>query len=237
MTASELPQSVAIGRPDPAIIDSADRFLVSAQASYAVITTPDEYEAAALDLQSIKTAQKTLEAQRTKVTVPLNQVVKAVNELFKKPAEALEKAERIIKGAITTYQIAEERKRREQEAAAAEAARKEQEKLLAQADKAAAKGKTEQADALRTTAASIPQNVEIASAVPKVGGIAMRGTWKAVVKDKAALVSYCAGHPEWLHLLDVNEQALNGLARSQKSALALPGVEAREEFGIAARAA
>jgi hypothetical protein len=72
---------------------------------------------------------------------------------------------------------------------------------------------------------------------PKVSGIAGRTTWKAEVKDKGALVKYVAEHPEWLSLLDVNMQALNGLARSQKGSLALPGVEAVEEHSIAARAA
>lgn len=232
-----LPETVAVGRPDQADITEADRFLASAQASYAVIKTGDAFEAAALDLQSIKTAQKALEEKRKKVTVPLNAVVKAVNELFGAPAAALEKAEKVIKTAMTSYQLLEEKKRRDAQAAAEEAARKERERLEAQAIKAADKGQVEKAAALQATAAAIPQTVEIASAAPKVSGIAMRGTWKATVKDKAAFVKFVAENPMWMNLLDVNEQALNGLARSQKSALQLPGVEAKEEFGIAARAA
>jgi hypothetical protein len=233
----DLPQTVAIGRPDPVLIDSADRFLISAKASYAVIATPDEYEAAGLDLQSVKSAQKALEAARTKVTVPLNQVVKAVNELFKKPAEALDQAEAIIKRGMLAYTVKAEQERRAQEAAIAEANRKEQERLLAQAAKAEAAGKAEKAEAIRANAVAIPQSVEIASSVPKVSGQSTRSVWKAVVKDKAAFVRYVAEHPEWLSLLDVNEPGLNGLARSQKAALALPGVEAVEEKILSSRAA
>lgn len=237
MTATDLPQSVAIARPEPELVDSADRFLASARASYAVIKTADEFEAAALDLQSIKGAQKALEAKRTSAVNPLNGVVKTINEWFKKPAEALKAAEDVIKGGMIGFQNEQERIRREQEAKAAEQLRKEREKLEVQAAKAVAKGNVERAEALQASAAALPTTVEIASAAPRVSGISGRSTWQAAVKDKAAFIKYVAEHPEWLNLVDINMVALNGLARSQKSALALPGVEAVEVQGISARAA
>jgi hypothetical protein len=237
MTADNLPQSVAIARPEPELVDSADRYLASARASYAVIKTADEYEAACLDLQAIKGAQKALEAKRTSAVNPLNGVVKTINDWFRKPAQALADAETVIKTGMIGYQNEQERIRREQEAKAAEQLRKEREKLQAQAEKAAASGKVEKAEALQAHAAALPVSVEIASAAPKVAGIAGRSTWQAVVKDKAAFLKYVAEHPEWLNLVEVNMVALNGLARSQKSALALPGVEGVEVQGISARAA
>lgn len=237
MTTADLPQTVAVPKPEQALLDSADRFLASAKASYAVIKTGDEFEAAALDLQSIKGAQKALEAKRTSAVGPLNGVVKTINEWFRKPTDVLAEAERVIKTGMIGFQNEQERIRREQEAKAAEQLRKEREKLEAQAAKAAAAGKTEKAAALEATAAALPTTVEIAVTAPKVAGIAGRSTWQAAVKDKAAFIKYVAEHPEWLHLIDINMVALNGLARSQKSALALPGVEAVEIQGIAARAA
>jgi colicin import membrane protein len=237
MTAADLPQSVAVVRPEPELISSADRFLASAKASYAVIKTGDEFEAAAIDLQQIKGAQKALEAKRTSAVGPLNGVVKTINEWFKKPADALADAERVIKGGMIGFQNEQERIRREQEAKAAEQLRKERERLEAQAAKAAEKGHTEKAEALQEHAAALPVSVEIASTAPKVSGIAGRSTWQAAVKDKAAFLKYVAEHPEWLNLVDVNMVALNGLARSQKQSLALPGIEAVEVQGISARAA
>lgn len=229
MNDTTYPQSVAVGRPDAALLDSADRFLITAKQSYAVITTPDQCEAAGEDLKSIKTAQKKLEDQRTTITQPLLAVQRAVNALFKKPQDALAEAERLVKNGILKYQEVEERKRREAEAAAAEAARKEREKLEKQAATAAAAGRTEKAEALAATAAAIPERIEIQSTAPKISGLTKRGIWKAEVTDKAAFLTYVAAHPEWLNLVDVNMTALNGIARSQKDAMSLPGVRAFEE--------
>lgn len=231
------PESVALAKPDPALILSADQLLSLARQSYAVITTADECEAAGEDLKGIKAKQKALEDARTAITKPLLEAQRAVNALFKKPQDMLLEAERIVKRGILAYQDAEERKRREAEAAAAEAARKEREKLEAQAAKAAAAGKTGKAEALAATAAAIPERIEIQSGAPVISGVSSRTTWRAEVTDKAALVAYISAHPEWLHLVELNMTALNGLARSQKSALALPGVRAIEEKQIAARAA
>lgn len=231
------PETVALAKPDAALILSAEQLLGVARQSYAIITTADQCEAAGEDLRSIKSKQKALEDARTTITKPLLEAQRAVNALFKKPQDTLAEAERIVKRAILIYQDGEERKRREAEAAAAEAARKEREKLEAQAAKAAAAGKTEKAEALAATAAAIPERIEVHSAAPQLGGVSNRSTWRAEVTDKAALVAYVAAHPEWLHLVDVNMPALNGLARSQKSALALPGVKAVEEKQLAARAA
>jgi hypothetical protein len=237
MTAADLPATVPVPRPDAALLDSADSFLASARASYAIIKTGDQFEAAGLDLQNIKRAQKNLEEQRTSAVKPLNGVVATINGWFRRPTDALADAERVIKGGMTVYLTEQERIRREQEAKAAEQLRKEREKLEAQAARAAASGKTEKAEALQAHAAALPVSVEIASTAPKVSGIAGRSTWQAAVKDKAAFLKYVAEHPEWLNLVDVNMVALNGLARSQKQSLALPGIEAVEVQVISARAA
>jgi len=237
MNANAYPETVALARHDPALIRSAEQQLALARGTYTTIATADECEAAAEDLKAIKARQKALEDARTAITKPLLEAQRAVNALFKAPQDMLAQAEQIVKRGILTYQDAEECKRREAEAAAAEVARKEREKLEAQAAKAAAAGKVEKAEALSAAAASIPERVAIASSAPKLGGVANKTTWRAEVADKAALVAYIAQRPEWLHLLDVNMTAVNGLARSQKSALALPGVKAVEEKNLAARSA
>lgn len=237
MNAMTYPESVALSRPDPDLIQSADQFLAVARQAYASITTADECEAAGEDLKSIKTKQKQLEEARTSITKPLLDAQRAVNALFKGPQDTLAEAERIVKNGILTYQAAEERKRLAAEAAASEAARKEREKLEAQAAKAEAAGKTEKAAALQAASQAIPQHVEIATSAPKVAGLATKSTWKAQVTDKAALVRYVADHPQWLALIEVDQSALNAMARSQKSGMAIPGVKAIEEKQLAARAA
>lgn len=236
MNAFAVPESVAISRPDPKLMQSAAEFCAVAQASYSQITTPEQCEAAGEDLKLIKSRQKQLEDARISITKPLLDAQRAVNNLFRSPQETLAEAERIIKRGILDYQAREERKRREAEAAAAEALRREREKIEIQAARAEASGKMEKAEALRTTAAAMPERMQLAPTAPKVSGLAARSIWRAEVTDKAALVSYIAQHHEWLHLVEANVTALNGLARSQKSALSLPGVEVAEEKQLAARA-
>jgi colicin import membrane protein len=237
MNAITYPETVALARPDPVLIQSADQYLLTARQCYASIATTDECEAAGEDLKGIKAAQKRLEDARTTITKPLLEAQRAVNALFKTPQETLSEAERIVKQGILTYQAAEERKRREAEAVAAEAARKEREKLEAQAARAAAAGKTEKAEALNATAAAIPERVVLPSSAPKISGMATKTVWRAELTDKQALVKYVAEHPEWLSLVDINTAALNSMARTQKGAMALPGVKAIEEKQLASRAA
>lgn len=235
MNTVAIPESVVIARPDQTLIQSAAAFLASARQSYAVITTGDMCEAAGEDLKAIKGAQKRLEDSRTTITKPLLEAQRAVNALFKGPTETLTEAERIVKRGILGYQETEERKRREAEAAAAEVARKEREKLEAQAARAANAGKLEKAEVLQAAASAIPERVEIASAAPKIEGLATRSIWRAEVTDKGALVRYVAERPEWLGLLEVNMTALSAVARAQKDALAIPGVKAVEERLLASR--
>ena len=236
MNAISVPESVAIARPDPLLIQSADAFLALARLSYCQIRTGEECEAAGEDLKSIKARQQQLEEARTSITKPLLDAQRAVNNLFRAPQETLSEAERIIKRSILAYQEVEERKRLEAQAAAAQALRKEREKLEAQAARALATGKLEKAEALRITAEAIPERMEIAPTATKVAGLASRSTWRAELVDKLALVTYVAQHPEWLNLLEPNMTAINGLARSQKSALAIPGIRAVQEKQLAARA-
>lgn len=236
MNLSEIPTTIAVERPDQQMLDSADRFLAVAQ-SYQ-ITSPELYEAAATDLQEIKGKLKSLEEKRTAITKPLNQALKAVNDLFRRPKEKLEQAELLIKQAMSAYDQEQERKRREVQARLEEEARKERARLEAEARKAEEKGQIEKAEALRESAASIVAPiVSSATEAPKVTGIATRGLWKARVTDKAALVRHIvAERPDLISLIEIDASALNALARAQKNALSLPGVEVYEDKIIAARA-
>src|SRR3974377_1473984 len=97
---SAVPESIAIARPDPALIQSAQRFLAHARTSYGEITTAELCEAAGEDLKSIKLRQKQLEDARTGITKPLLDAQRAVNNLFRTPQDTLAEAERIIKRGI-----------------------------------------------------------------------------------------------------------------------------------------
>ncbi|GIW55358.1 MAG: hypothetical protein KatS3mg082_1762 [Nitrospiraceae bacterium] len=236
MQPPDFPISIQVEKPDQRLLSSAEQLLAVAQ-SYR-IDSPEVYEAAATDLQEIKGKLKALEEKRVAITKPLNQAIKAVNDLFRKPKELLEQAEALIKKAMSAYDQEQERKRREEQARLEEEARKERERLEAKAREAEEKGQIEKAEALRESAnAVVAPIVSPATEAPKVTGIATRGLWKARVTDKAALVRHIvAERPDLLFLIEIDSAALNALARAQKSALSLPGVEVYEEKVIAVRA-
>ena len=91
-----------------------------ASANDFVIDSHTMFELASDDLMQIKSLQKEVEEKRTSITGPLNQAVKAVNDLFRAPKEYLDKAEATIKRAMVTWTT-------EQERLAAEARRKAEE--------------------------------------------------------------------------------------------------------------
>lgn len=84
------------------------------------------------DLKAVKALQKQVEEKRTGITGPLNQAVKAINDLFRAPADFLKQAETTLKGAMLTYTEDQERKAVEARRAAEDLARQERERLAEQ---------------------------------------------------------------------------------------------------------
>lgn len=200
------------------------------------ISTPEEYQNSATVLKKIKAGQKRLEELRTAITGPLNAALKAVNDLFRQPADKLAAAERSIKAEIGRYADEQERIRREEQRKADEAARKQQEKLQAQAQKAADSGKVEKAAELEQRAATVVAPV-IQREPPKVTGISSREVWKAEVADLAALVKAVAEGKAPLALVQANDKVIGAQARSLKQDFVVPGVKVWSERQIAAGAA
>ena len=104
------------------------------------ITTNEDYALAAEELQAIKSRAKSLETQRTGITGPINDALKAINNLFRGPADLLTRAESVIKGKMLAWQ-------QEQERIAAEARRKAEAEAEAQRKKLEAEAAAAQAEA------------------------------------------------------------------------------------------
>jgi membrane protein involved in colicin uptake len=120
------------------VYDASTAVILAGQAQAAltsatdlVIDSPTMYELASEELRNIKTLQKTVEEKRTAITGPLNQALKAVNDLFRAPKEYLEQAESACKRSMITYTTEQERIAAEARRVAEEAARKERELLAA----------------------------------------------------------------------------------------------------------
>ena len=230
-----------------------------------VIDSTTMFELASDDLKNIKALQKEVEDKRTSISGPLNQAVKAVNDLFRPPKEYLEKAEYAIKRAMITWTTEQERLAAEARAKAEAEARAERERLAAiereQAEaarkaqeeaQAAAEAGDEQAAAEAMAAAQAAQEqaamaaitAQVVTVAPtveapaKVAGISGRVTFSAEVTDLLALVKAVAAGQAPIECIQADAKFLGAQARAFKKAGQLyPGVNIIAERGIAARAA
>jgi hypothetical protein len=96
------------------------------------IESDEDYVNASDELKAIKAKATSLETQRTGITQPINEALRAINALFKGPGAFLEQAEKTIKGKMLSYsaekeRIAAEARRKAEEEAAAERRRLEEE--------------------------------------------------------------------------------------------------------------
>ena len=222
-------------------------------------------ERASDDLKQVKALQKEVEEKRTGITGPLNQAVKAVNDLFRSPKEYLDKAEATLKRAMVTWTTEQERlaaiARAEAEAAARaererlaviereqqEAARKAQEEAQAAAaagDQEAAQRAMAEAEAAQQQAAVTAMTAQVVTMAPvveapaKVTGISGRVTYSAEVTNLMELVQAVAAGTAPIECLQADAKFLGAQARAFKKAGQLyPGVMAVAERSISARAA
>lgn len=228
------------------------------------IDSPETYSLAADELRAIKARANSLEEQRTGITGPINNALKAINALFRGPADLLSQAERTLKGKMLAWdqeqeRIAAEARRKAEEAAAAErkrladeaAAREREAQEQAAAAAAAAAAGDEQtaamaqaaaarAQAEAQTAAATSQMVVapvIAVEKPKAAGISTSKKLDFEVVDLHALVKHVAEHPELLALLRTDDVKLRAYVKGLGLAAALPGVRVFEDRVLSARAA
>jgi hypothetical protein len=159
VAALTLPDSVALsGRAQSAL-----EFIKGFQ-----IATAEDYSLAADELKAIKTRANKLEEQRTGITGPINKALKAINDLFRGPADLLAEAERTLKGKMLAWdqeqeRIAAEVRRKAEEAAAAERRRLE-------AEAAERQRQAEEQARAAAAAAQAQRDAEAAAAAAKAAG-------------------------------------------------------------------
>lgn len=198
------------------------------------ITTAEEMAASGDLLKTIKGRQKALSDLRLSITRPMDAAKKRVMELFQPAVDRLATAERTVKGAVLTYTQEQERLRREIQAKLDAEAEQERLRLLEAAEEHRGLAQSGQAEALEHEAAAV-QAPTVAPAETARGAIHVRVTWHAEVTNLAALAAAYAEGEQAVELILPNMAVLNGLARTQKGDLNIPGVKAVSEEGVAAR--
>lgn len=208
-----------------------------------------------------------IERERKQLVAPLNAVIKLVNGGYNAAKEHVAtQALAVLKAKILAYhqeqrrlaaereaQERAERERQAQEAAAREAAANaEAAALIAEAQKAQDAGSDITAQALaqqaavsadvaRTEAHAAVQALHTRSAAaPAAKAKGVRGTWKATITSKDALILHVAerikaGDHSLTSLLDVNESAANGKAKLEQSGMNVPGLHAEFAESLAVR--
>lgn len=227
-------ETVVVHSPPPELTEGAAMMFAVAQ-NYR-IDCPELREAAGEDLKRVKTLARDLEERRKDITRPLDLAKARVMDLFRKPAQFLADAERLLKRECLRYDDEQDRKRREEEAAAARAADEERRRLEAEAKAAAAAGQVETAHAIEQ-AAQFVAPVPVAHEPLKVAGESKRETWHAEVEDLLALAKAVAAGEVAPDNLLPNMPVLNAQAKALKRNLAIPGVKAVCERVLATRAA
>jgi hypothetical protein len=194
------------------------------------VETDDECDQASAEMIRLKTLIKAAQERFDPIVEAANRAHKEACKQRSIVIEPLQRAINILSpkvaGFLQQKRQAEEAERQRQLEAARAAAEAEREREIEQAEAQGCSDDEVQAlcdmplaiaPVVRTPAARVARPVSA------------RSSYRAIVKNKLALVQHVAKNPQLLELLSVNEPALNGMARSLKTALSLPGVEVMNE--------
>jgi hypothetical protein len=208
---------------------------VVARASSIVVASPEQYAGAAAFLKSLKATQKLVGDFFAPMKTRAHAAWKAVTEQEAEALTPLKDAEAEVKRKMVAFATEQERIRAAAQARlqaeADEKARREREA----AEKAAAKLKTQELREQRMAdaAAIVAPVVTVASTTPEVKGQSFRKTWKARVVDPKAAVLAVMQWPDWTAYIELKEGELNRFAARTKGAVAVAGIEWYEESTLA----
>jgi hypothetical protein len=213
----------AIPKPDEAVIISAQSAL--AQVQDIKVVTPSDYEVLATLVKDIKGRWVAIDEERKKLKRPIDAAASAVQNFFKAPLDALQRAEVLGKNKMAVYFQAQQRLQREEQAKADAKARAERDRLEARAAVAAEKGQEEKAQALQDSA-----NAVVAPAIvrepPSVSGVSTRTIKRFEIVDESLLPR---------EYLVPDEKKIRGVVAALGFDAHIPGVRVYEDTIIAAR--
>lgn len=217
-----------IEKPEASKIEEA--YLPIVQAAQSLIVIDQMSHGTALEqMKQLRGAEKKVRERLDPLIASANAAHKGLTKLRADLLRPIERSVSILDGRCQEYERAErERALAEARRLEEEARKREEERQILDAIAAEQTGDKVTAAAILDEKPVVPV-IFVAPALATIAGVWTRPNWRAEVNDKLALIRYVATHPEWVHLVDANESALNGLAKSQREALAIPGVCAVEE--------
>jgi hypothetical protein len=220
---SNLVEFNAIPKPDEAVVSHAQSALAQVQA--VKVITPQDYESLASLVKDIKGRWVAIDEERKKLKRPIDAAAAAVQNFFKAPLDALQRAEVLGKNKLAVYFQAQQKIQREQQAMADAKSRAERERLEARAAVAAEKGNDEKAQALQDSANAIVAPT-ILREVPNVSGVSTRTIKRFEIIDASLLPR---------EYLMPDEKKIRGVVAALGFDANIPGVRVYEDTVIAAR--
>jgi len=205
---------------------ASDVVALSERSSDLIIENQEQYESASEFLKQVKSRIKELDNERKSITKPLDEAKKRVMDLFRKPLDLLDKAEKKIKSVMIAYTNEQERKAREEEERlrklAEKQAEEERKRLEKRIERAENSGKEDKAEQLREEQENIqPINVPtVAPNIEKPKGTSFRYKYTAKVVDFNSL-------PNEYKLPD--QSKLNKVAQATEGKIEIPGVVIESE--------
>lgn len=197
------------------------------------ITDRDTCVRASELLIDIKSLRKEVDAAFDPIIGKAHEAHKEACSQKKRAETPLIEAEGILKRALVAFEGEQERLRREEERRLQELARQEEEAsrareaaaLEAQANATGDESLRAEAEQLISEPVALP-SVYVPPSMPKVSGISFRENWRIDpnVDLKALCVAIARGEQP-TSLVCANTTALNGLARSLKGQMKVPGVK------------
>lgn len=188
------------------------------------IISNETYLAGAELRKSVRALDKRIEEFFKPLKQKADEAKRALLDAEKSERGPLLQAIEIIDGKLKAWEREQERLRQEEERRLQEEAKKKaEEEALTLAAQLEAEGDNQTAEAIISAPVEAPQ-VRVQSFIPKVTGLGRRENWVAEVKDLKSLVLAVASGQQPITLLQANQTALNGMARSLKGAMKVPGV-------------
>jgi hypothetical protein len=196
------------------------------------ITTPAGYTLTAERLKLVKAFQKSVEQFFEPHKQRARAAWQGLVDEEKKLLQPAQEDEKKLKAELVVYDTAQEQLRLAEERRLQEEARQREEQR--RLDEAAAMEREatrlgdadlqRQAEELVNEPVETPA-VQLASYVPKVGGLSYRTTYSGKVVDPKKLIKFIAKNLQYLNLVNWNQTAINQLARAQRENLKIDGLQ------------
>lgn len=204
---------------------------VEGKANEIAVSDEATFNVAAEFLRTIKTAASKVTAFFEPLKKTSYDAWKAIctkeNE-YKKPLEA---AEKIVKGKVSTYQMEQERIRREKEAELRRKQQEEAERIAKEAEALAAQGKAQEAEKVFEQAVKVEEKKVFVADAPRASGMSFKTDYIITITDERVVPDYMFG----TCIRPVDLAAIKKMVVAAKGNIEIQGIKIEETKSASVR--